>query len=143
MITTVEYYQKLTSTSNVPPFTFDLSKIIPLYSSLNEYKTEETYYFLTEDRLFFGIILLTSDIENKYQIQIYTSLTCSSASSVINKIPKCGNNKEIEEKIKERLKLQETDSYVQWYDEPKYVNHDSKICKNVEELLQQLFLSIF
>ena len=145
MITTVEYYQRLTSTSNVPAFTFDLSKIIPLYYFLTEDKTEETYYFLTEDQLFFGIILLTSDIENKYQIQIYTPLTCSSASSVINKIPNCGNNKKIEENIKERLKLQKTDTYIQWHDEPKYINK-SKIYKNIEEykeLLQKLFLPIF
>ena len=66
-------------------------------------------------------------------------MVCSSSSSVINKIPNCGNNKEIEKKIKEKLKLQKTDTYVQSYDEPKYVNHDSKNRKNVEELLQKLF----
>ncbi len=137
MITEVEYYQTLVSTP--PAFMFNLSKIIPLYHFLSEDKIEEIYYFLTEDKLFFGVILLSDSDPNIYQIQIYTPLSCSSSSSIINNIPNCDGNKkrEREEKIKERLKSQKSDIYIQWYNEPKYV--ENKNVKEYREVLQKIF----
>jgi len=143
MLTNVKYYQTLSPTSIVSDFTFDFSKIIPLYYFLSKDNTEETYYFLTEDKLFFGVILLSPDIKNKYQIQIYTPLVCSSYITL--EIPNCDTNlnkinKEIKNKIKDRIKSQKIDVSVKWHDEPKYV--EDKNVEEYKEILQKLFLSI-